>query len=144
MATTHRSELIDELEKALRDEVYDGGMGALSPEQFTDYVRGLAVKAAKVVEEVSTPTDDEHLRTPDPQGEPPDARRVLLAECDKTDADMRKWGRVPVKFVRAALRAASAVTPVPWDRVDGCFGPCGPEGWYSPRRVQVNQEGTEA
>ncbi|MFD7871388.1 MULTISPECIES: hypothetical protein [unclassified Microbacterium] len=59
MATTHRSELIDELEKALRDEVYDGGMGALSPEQLTDYVRGLAVTAAKVVGEAHTPTDDE-------------------------------------------------------------------------------------
>lgn len=59
MATTHRSDLIDELEKALRDEVYDGGMGALSPEQLTDYVRGLAVTAAKVVGEAHTPTDDE-------------------------------------------------------------------------------------
>lgn len=59
MATTHRSELIDELEKALRDEVYDGGFGALLPDQLTDYVRGLAVTAAKVVEEaLPTPQND--------------------------------------------------------------------------------------
>ncbi|WP_025105159.1 hypothetical protein [Microbacterium paraoxydans] len=55
MATTHRSDLVDEIEKALRDEAYDGGMGALMPEQFTDYVRGLAVTAAKVVEEAHAP-----------------------------------------------------------------------------------------
>ena len=44
--------LVDEIEKALRDEAYDGGIGALSPEEFTDYVRGLAVTAAGVVEAV--------------------------------------------------------------------------------------------
>ncbi|WP_312672853.1 hypothetical protein [Microbacterium sp.] len=59
MATTHRSDLVDEIEKVLRDEAYDGGMGALGPEEFTDYVRGLAVTAAKVLEEAHTPTDDE-------------------------------------------------------------------------------------
>ena len=42
--------LVDEIEKALRDEAYDGGMGALSPDELTDYVRGLAVTAAGVVE----------------------------------------------------------------------------------------------
>lgn len=57
--TDHK--LTDELEKALRDEAYDGGMGALSPDQFTDYVRGLAVTAAKVVEEAHAPTDDESI-----------------------------------------------------------------------------------
>lgn len=59
MATTHRSDLVDELEKALRDEAYDGGFGYMGDEQFTSYVRGLAVTAAKVVEEGHTPTDDE-------------------------------------------------------------------------------------
>lgn len=59
MATTHRSDLVDELEKALHDEAYDGGMGALGPEKFTDYVRGLAVTAARVVEQAHTPTDNE-------------------------------------------------------------------------------------
>lgn len=62
MATTRRSDLVDELEKALRDEAYDGGMGALGPEPFTEYVRGLAVTAAKVVAEAHTPTDDERVR----------------------------------------------------------------------------------
>ena len=55
----NNQKLTDELEKALRDEAYDGGMGALGPEEFTDYVRGLAVTAAKVVEEAHTPADDE-------------------------------------------------------------------------------------
>lgn len=59
MATTHRSDLVDEIEKALRDEAYDGGFGYMGAEQFTAYVRTLAVTAAKVVEGAHTPTDDE-------------------------------------------------------------------------------------
>lgn len=57
MATTHRSDLIEELEKALAEEAYDGGMGALSPEQFTSLVRTLAVTAMVVVESVRPLTD---------------------------------------------------------------------------------------
>lgn len=177
MATTHRSELIDELEKALHDEVYDGGLGALPPDQLTDYVRRLAVTAAKVAEEVHTPTDDEYLRTPDPQGEPSDAQEQLaealylldpmeddvnpLGDGTYDDSEIVPWERFverdpewaegcrkdAAKLIASsasAPRAASAVTPVPWDRVGGCIGPCGPEGWYPPRRVQVTQEGTEA
>ena len=53
------ADLTDELEKALRDEAYDGGFGHIGDEQFTSYVRGLAVTAAKVVEKALTPTDDE-------------------------------------------------------------------------------------
>ncbi|KAB1867318.1 hypothetical protein [Microbacterium algeriense] len=56
MVTTHRSDLVDEIEKALRDEAYDGGFGYMGDEQFTAYVRTLAVAAAKVVEEAHTPT----------------------------------------------------------------------------------------
>lgn len=59
MAMTHRSDLVDEIEKALRDEAYDGGFGYMGDQQFTAYVRTLAVTAAKVVEEAHTPTDDE-------------------------------------------------------------------------------------
>ncbi|MGW9270779.1 hypothetical protein [Microbacterium sp. NPDC055599] len=81
MATTHRSDLIDELEKALRDEAYDGGMGALGPETFTDYVRGLAVTAAKVVEEAHTPTEDERVMSTD---EP-----VFTLDADSL---LSKWG----------------------------------------------------
>lgn len=51
--------LVDELEKALRDEAYDGWFGYMGGEQFTAYVRTLAVTAAKVVEEAHNPTDDE-------------------------------------------------------------------------------------
>lgn len=49
--------LVDELEKALTDEAYDGGMGAMSPEEFRELVRTLAVTAAKVVDELrASPT----------------------------------------------------------------------------------------
>lgn len=51
MATTHRSDLVEQLEKALTDEAYDGGSGALSEEQFTKLVRTLAITAAAVVAE---------------------------------------------------------------------------------------------
>lgn len=68
MATTHRSDLVDELEKALRDEVCDGGFGALLPEQLTDYVRTLAVTAAAVVAEKHTSS-------------------VLPAEADATESE---------------------------------------------------------
>lgn len=51
--------LVGELEKALTDEAYDGGMGALSGEEFAELVRTLAVTAADVVEKAHTPTDDE-------------------------------------------------------------------------------------
>ncbi|WP_454113512.1 hypothetical protein [Microbacterium maritypicum] len=51
--------LVDELEKALRDEAYDGGFGYMGDEQFTAYVRTLAETAAEVFEKALTPTDDE-------------------------------------------------------------------------------------
>ena len=76
MATTRRSGLVDELEKALRDEGYDGGFGALPPEHFTDYVRTLAATAAKVVEERRTPAAGSYWDA---------APRVVLAgEVDPT------------------------------------------------------------
>lgn len=31
------------------------------------------------------------------------ARKVLLDECDKAEADMKKWVRLPIKWVRSAL-----------------------------------------
>lgn len=49
MATTHRSDLIEALENAFTDEAYDGGMGALSPEQFAQLVRTLASTAFAVL-----------------------------------------------------------------------------------------------
>lgn len=57
MATTHRSDLVEQLEKALTEEAYDGGMGVLSPEQFTKLVRTLATTAAAVVAEAQTSMD---------------------------------------------------------------------------------------
>jgi hypothetical protein len=48
---TLRSDLIIELERALTDEAYDGGMGALDDEQFGQLVRTLARTAADVIEE---------------------------------------------------------------------------------------------
>lgn len=52
---TLRSDLTTEVEKALREEVYDGGFGALSPEQLTAYVRRLAETAVEVFEEAHDP-----------------------------------------------------------------------------------------
>lgn len=51
--------LLNELERALTDEAYDGGMGALNEREFKDLVRTLAVTAAAVFEKAHTPTDDE-------------------------------------------------------------------------------------
>ncbi|KQQ65718.1 hypothetical protein [Microbacterium sp. Leaf320] len=51
MATTHRSDLTTEIEKALTDEAYDGGSGALTEEHFSRYVRRLAETAVEVVRE---------------------------------------------------------------------------------------------
>lgn len=51
--------LVGELEKALTDEAYDGGMGALDTGEFRHLVRTLAVTAAEVVEKAHTPSDDE-------------------------------------------------------------------------------------
>lgn len=48
MATTHRSDLTTEIEKALTDEAYDGGMGAMSEAEFPRYVRRLVEAAAEV------------------------------------------------------------------------------------------------
>lgn len=48
--TTPRSELLNELEKAFTDEAYDGGMGALSEEQFAKHVHRLAEVAVETVE----------------------------------------------------------------------------------------------
>lgn len=53
--------LVDELEKALRDEAYDGGFGYMGDEQFTAYVRTLAEAAAEVVEKALTPTDADEV-----------------------------------------------------------------------------------
>ena len=72
--------LVDELEKALRDEVYDGGFGYIGDDQLTDYVRGLAVTAAGVIEKAHTPTDDEREALATVLGEPV---RGTLALADR-------------------------------------------------------------
>lgn len=90
--------LVDELEKALRDEAYDGGFGYMGDEQFTAYVRTLAETAAEVVEKALTPTDDEleALATViavvwrDAYGTPADqdfANAVLAAGFRRTEED---------------------------------------------------------
>lgn len=97
--------LVDELEKALRDEAYDGGFGYMGAEQFTAYVRTLAVTAAKVVEEGHTPTDDE--------------REALLTEADALVASWDQKGSwssdSPVGMVMR-LAAALRRTEVPEPR----------------------------
>lgn len=49
---TLRSDLTTEIEKALRDIVYDGGNGAMGGVEFTRYVRSLAETAVEVVDEL--------------------------------------------------------------------------------------------
>lgn len=56
---TLRSELVNELEKAFTDEAYDGGMGALSEDEFAHLVRTLAETAHSVFEKAYTPADEE-------------------------------------------------------------------------------------
>ena len=57
MVTTHRSNLVEQLEKALTDEAYDGGHGAMNEEQFRKLVRTLAATAAEVIDETHVPAE---------------------------------------------------------------------------------------
>lgn len=50
--TKLRSDLTTEIEKALTDEAYDGGMGAMSETEFSRYVRRLAEAVVEVVNDV--------------------------------------------------------------------------------------------
>lgn len=53
MANPRSEPLIDEFERAFTDEVYDGWLGALSPDEFREHVRRLAEVAVQVVEETA-------------------------------------------------------------------------------------------
>lgn len=53
MATTRRSDMVEQLEVALADEAYDGGFGPLTEAQFSAYVRRLAETATEVVDSMS-------------------------------------------------------------------------------------------
>lgn len=125
--------LVDELEKALRDEAYDGGFGYMGDEQFPAYVRTLAETAAEVVEKAHTPTGDERgvlanlvqlgfvtdwyeaadrilaagfsRSEKQPQGEPSDAQ-VEAAHQAWSDYWDRDEGGENRPAIRAALRAA--------------------------------------
>lgn len=104
MVTTHRSDLVEQLEKAFTDEAYDGGMGVLSPEQFTSLVRTLAGTAAGVLGEHLSTTrtvnvlreDWERLKRAEVLGEkahtPTDDEREALriAELDARQSAYRK------------------------------------------------------
>lgn len=50
--------------------------------------------------------------------------------------------------VRADMQPREVEAPVaPWDRLDGCFGHCDPEGWYAPCTLTPstpNQQGAES
>lgn len=76
--------LVDELEKALNDEVYDGGMGVLSEEQLSELVRTLASTAAKVAEEALAERSE-------PQGEPSDAQVDAVAKAIAEAANADYW-----------------------------------------------------
>ncbi|MDR6142060.1 hypothetical protein QE375_001614 [Microbacterium foliorum] len=49
---THRSDVTTEIEKALTDEAYDGGMGPMSEAEFPRYVRRLAETAVEALADV--------------------------------------------------------------------------------------------
>ncbi|UPL13033.1 hypothetical protein [Microbacterium galbinum] len=110
MATTHRSDLVEQLEKALTDEAYDGGNGALSEEQFAKLVRTLATTAAAVVTEVHTPTDDEREALATILGEPV---RGTLALADRILA--AGFRRSEVETVAEALADAAEPQGEPSD-----------------------------
>lgn len=89
--------LVDELEKALRDEAYDGGFGYMGDEQFPAYVRTLAETAAEVVEKALTPTDDER--------EAPESTSDVARIIDRA---MRPWGLSNIGTHSAARALISA------------------------------------
>lgn len=101
MATTHRSDLVDELEKALRDEAYDGGVGALMPaalaESDADEAEGGAGWDVEVDARTVLELLEEHSGS---QGEPSDATHAehvtvswaywgncLEGDCEHLDED---------------------------------------------------------
>ncbi|MEN0022009.1 MAG: hypothetical protein AAGC61_01920 [Microbacterium sp.] len=77
MATTHRSELVERLEVALTDEVYDGAFGPLNEAQLSAHVRRLAETAAEVVDSAAAAlradghplgqNEESHSRSGEPQ-----------------------------------------------------------------------------
>lgn len=91
--------LVDELERALTDEVYDGGGGALSEEKFAKLVHTLATTAAAVVAEAHTPTGGER-------------EALLLAQEVRSWANSREgWNRYEVDLgmrVEKTLNALAA------------------------------------
>lgn len=98
MATTHRSDLTTEIEKALTDEAYDGGSGALSEEQFSRYVRRLAEAAVEVVDQE---------RAIDQQSEPGDAQvREILRQALRERGEGTVYADTLAGYLTRALRAA--------------------------------------
>ena len=99
--------LVDELEKALRDEAYDGGFGYMGDEQFTAYVRTLAETAAEVFEKVLTPTDDERgwaeYRDATPGNNTPEQRRAFFAALGRSEVPEPSGDEREAVRLRAAL-----------------------------------------
>ena len=56
------------------------------------------------------------------------AKEALLRECDLADADMRKWVRVPVRNLRAAL-SSTTLTAAPSATRDEVARLIDPSGW---------------
>jgi len=99
--------LVDELEKAFTDEAYDGGMGAMSPEEFRDLVRTLAVTAGKVVDETRAPSSNEKLIE--------EAAKAIWSATDaltweQTSEDMRESCRVEARAALAVFEKAHTPT----------------------------------
>lgn len=102
--------LVDELEKALTDEAYDGGMGALSAEEFSELVRTLAVTAAEVVERAHTPTEPNAEEEPEWEWATSDDRSMYVTT---SEAKARQWMGAGLAVARR--RAADPHSPRdPW------------------------------
>ena len=109
--------LVDELEKALRDEAYDGGFGYMGDEQFTAYVRTLAETAAEVVEKALTPTDDER--------EAVRLRAALEDVWSTIQRDVRVLANLDPGelggIVARALESSRSEVPEPMEEADAAF-----------------------
>ena len=75
-----------------------------------------------------------------------DATEGHREECPDDDERAAEFNRAIAVAVRADMQREVEAPVAPWDRLDGCFGHCDPEGWYAPCALTPstpNQQGAE-